>query len=136
VLASTIPRDYQQVLAEAMAKGCTLSEAEAEIIGVTHAEVGAYLLGLWGFSNNIIEVLLYHHQPTKAPVHPFNALTAVYIANMLYNRRACTSNEAEDLWMYEDEYLKVFNVDNKIPLWRKMCLERPGMKRSQEEASK
>ena len=136
VLASTLPRKYQEVLTETRAKGCAISEAEAEIIGVTHAEVGAYLLGLWGFSNSIIEVLLYHHQPIRAPVQAFNALTAVYIADRLHHRRDSTGDGVEDLRPSEDEYLKVFKVARKIPLWRKMCRDHTGTKRPKEEASK
>ena len=31
-----------------------------------HAEVGAYLLGLWGFPNSIIEAVAFHHLPSLA----------------------------------------------------------------------
>jgi putative nucleotidyltransferase with HDIG domain len=31
-----------------------------------HAEVGAYLLGLWGFPNSIVEAVAFHHSPRLA----------------------------------------------------------------------
>ena len=32
-------------------------------LGTTHAEVGAYLIGLWGLSDVIVESIAYHHTP-------------------------------------------------------------------------
>jgi HD-like signal output (HDOD) protein len=31
----------------------------------SHAELGAYLLGLWGISDNIVEAVAFHHNPSK-----------------------------------------------------------------------
>jgi HD-like signal output (HDOD) protein len=31
-----------------------------------HAEVGAYLLGLWGFPTPIVEAVAFHHLPSQA----------------------------------------------------------------------
>ena len=43
----------------------SFSEAEKKIFGATHAEVGAYLAGLWGLPDPIVEGLAFHHQPAK-----------------------------------------------------------------------
>ncbi len=39
-------------------------EVEQRLIGTTHNEVGAYLLGLWGFSNETVKIIRYYHQPS------------------------------------------------------------------------
>jgi hypothetical protein len=31
----------------------------------SHAELGAYLLGLWGIPDNIVEAVAFHHRPSK-----------------------------------------------------------------------
>src|SRR6185503_3015083 len=36
---------------------------ESEASGVTHAEVGAYLLGIWGLPYSVVEAVAYHHNP-------------------------------------------------------------------------
>jgi putative nucleotidyltransferase with HDIG domain len=45
--------------------GCELVEAEYNVMKTSHAELGAYLLGLWGFSDNIVEAVAFHHNPSK-----------------------------------------------------------------------
>jgi len=37
---------------------------DAALMQTHHAEVGAYLLGLWGFPNPIVEAVAYHHVPS------------------------------------------------------------------------
>jgi HD-like signal output (HDOD) protein len=53
------------------------------LLGTTHAEVGAYLLGLWGLPDAIVEALAFHHCPSACPDQRFSPLTAVHIANAL-----------------------------------------------------
>ncbi|MBI3871214.1 MAG: HDOD domain-containing protein [Verrucomicrobia bacterium] len=57
--------------------------AEREIFGCSHAMVAAYLLGLWGIPESIIEAVGFHNDPLEAPSTEFNALAAVHAANAL-----------------------------------------------------
>lgn len=59
--------------------------SEYQVLGASHAEMGAYLLGLWGLPQVVVEAVAYHHNPTALPVQKFNVLTALHIANGLYN---------------------------------------------------
>ena len=45
----------------------------ARFEGVTHAELGAWLLGLWGLPPAITDLVRFHHRPDLAPpeVRPF-----------------------------------------------------------------
>ncbi|MFQ5964157.1 MAG: HDOD domain-containing protein [Candidatus Scalinduaceae bacterium] len=45
--------------------GCDLVEAEYAFIETSHAETGAYLLGLWGLNDNIVEAVAFHHNPSN-----------------------------------------------------------------------
>jgi putative nucleotidyltransferase with HDIG domain len=56
-------------------------ELEKSRIGCTHAEVGAFLLSLWGLSSNIIEVVMFHHEPWLSGDQCFSSVSAVYFAN-------------------------------------------------------
>lgn len=60
----------------------TFSEAEKEIIGVTHYQIGAKLLQQWHLPKKVTMQIFYHH----APWHDKNFTTGsiiVYLANML-----------------------------------------------------
>ncbi|MBI9050205.1 MAG: HDOD domain-containing protein [Anaerolineaceae bacterium] len=58
---------------------------EYEYLSTSHAEMGAYLLGIWGIPDAIVEAVMYHHIPSKQLNTTKNALTAVHIANGLLN---------------------------------------------------
>src|ERR1035438_9433342 len=36
---------------------------ELEQMGTTHADIGAYLLGLWGLSGAVVDAVSRHHRP-------------------------------------------------------------------------
>lgn len=67
VLMEGCPAEYLGVLKKSRATNTPLVEAEAEMLGVTHAHVGAYLLGLWGFSEPAIIAIAQHHGLAQGP---------------------------------------------------------------------
>jgi putative nucleotidyltransferase with HDIG domain len=52
-----------------------------------HAEVGAYLLGLWGFPNSIIEAVAFHHAPSQAGGEGFTLPKLIHIADRMVHQR-------------------------------------------------
>jgi HD-like signal output (HDOD) protein/CheY-like chemotaxis protein len=56
---------------------------ELAVLGVTHAEVGAYLLGLWGLPVPIVEAVAYHHTPQMVPPRGLDTVAIVHIADSL-----------------------------------------------------
>jgi putative nucleotidyltransferase with HDIG domain len=52
-----------------------------------HAEVGAYLLGLWGFPNCIVEAVAFHHTPSLAAGDGLTLPTLIHIADQLAHQR-------------------------------------------------
>jgi HD-like signal output (HDOD) protein/CheY-like chemotaxis protein len=83
VLASNYPEEYQEIGRNAQAKRVEWLVQEREVFGFDHADVGGYLLGLWGLPPAVVEAVLFHHFPTKSERSTFTALTAVHAANVL-----------------------------------------------------
>jgi HD-like signal output (HDOD) protein len=81
MLACRLPDAYAEVASLAKAENLPLWLAEQQALSATHAEVGAYLFGLWGLSDAIVEATAYHHRPSQSPNSSFSALTAVHAAN-------------------------------------------------------
>jgi HD-like signal output (HDOD) protein len=52
--------------AEAAQRGILSHVAERATWGATHAELGAYLLGLWGLPFQLVETVAHHHQPERS----------------------------------------------------------------------
>ena len=85
VLVANLPAPYNKAQALAHGKNMLLCEAEQEVLGGTHAEVGAYLIGLWGITNSIVEALAFHHNPDRCAAKTFTLVTAVHVADVLAN---------------------------------------------------
>jgi hypothetical protein len=60
-----------------------LHAAELKVIGASHAEIGAYLLGIWGLPYPVVEAVAHHHQPERIVQHEFDVLSALVIGHTL-----------------------------------------------------
>src|SRR6266849_3031439 len=83
VLATNLAEPYSCALALAIKRKLPLWEVEAELFGATHAETGAYLLGLWGLPVSVLEASALHHCPSRSVHASFSPLTAVHVVNAL-----------------------------------------------------
>ena len=119
VLAANFGNRYDGVLAEASSKGMEVWEVERSEFGSTHAEVGAYLLGIWGLSEPIVEAVAYHHRPGDCPGEIFSPLTAVHVANVL--QRECAQQTTGDVSLQLDmAYLDKLGLTDRLPRWREL----------------
>ncbi len=86
VIASADPELHQQITREVSMGARTRLEIEQDLLGCTHAEVGAYLLGIWGLPVSIVEAVAWHHRPSASPVSQFSPLAAVHVASAMMAR--------------------------------------------------
>jgi HD-like signal output (HDOD) protein len=83
ILASVMPREFVSTRSSAAENGCAVFQAEEVLLGTSHAEIGAYLLGLWGLPNLAVEAIANHHHLERAPHSDLDCTAAVYIADLL-----------------------------------------------------
>ena len=124
ILAANLPDDYSKVLEISRGNGGDIILAESEVFGVTHAEVGAYLLGLWGFADSIVEAVQFHHFPTAELHMGFSPLTAVNFANsVVHYYRSKDSMGSDWLDCVDKEYFEEIGLIDRLPAWCDICLE-------------
>src|SRR5699024_7917001 len=82
-IASQLPGPYREVLGLIRTEGQPVADAEREVLGASHAEVGGYLLGLWGLPDALVEAVAWHHAPAGCPGVAFSPLTAVHVAEVM-----------------------------------------------------
>ena len=88
VLAANCPKEYADVLALMRKESITSYAAEGRIFGATHAEIGSYLLWLWGLPDEVCRAVAFHHQPREASAKSFTAAAAIHAADALEHERA------------------------------------------------
>jgi putative nucleotidyltransferase with HDIG domain len=61
----------------------TLDEAEREVLGLDHAEIGARLAQHWAFPAPIVKTIWFHHRPSLAPAEHRDTASIVSIAESI-----------------------------------------------------
>ena len=89
-------------------------ELERDLYGTTHAEVGAYLLSIWGFSHRIVGAVLHHHNPAIMDEKNFDTTTIVHIAESLMSGTDNCLDEA---------HIERLGKGHRISVWRETAAE-------------
>lgn len=93
ILLKECPNEFAQVMnlmRQSRLDSCT---AEQEVFGATHAEMGAYLLGLWGLPYALVEAVAMHHTPMQLPPQGFELLAVLATAHSLVPASEAEQNE-------------------------------------------
>jgi len=121
MLMSGWPGKFAQVGEMADQEKSGIVQAEEKIFGTSHAELGAYLLGLWGFNNDIVEAIAYHHFPRNCIHRSSGALMALHVAQYLTRNDGRIDMENDPPGVSLDRtYLEELNVLGRLPEWRKI----------------
>jgi putative nucleotidyltransferase with HDIG domain len=83
LLVATLPVVAMRIRDQARRGGQPLVEIEHAELGVTHAELGAYLLGLWGLPLPIVEAAAWHHAHRAGTPQGLSPLALVVAGNLL-----------------------------------------------------
>jgi hypothetical protein len=121
VLAANFDEQYSGAQALARQQRLPLWEVEKQIFGGSHAEIGAYLLGLWGMPLDLVEAAALHHNPSRCLTKRFNALTAVHVANALVYE-AKPDKEGMVAPEIDEGHLAELGLAGQLQLWREMVL--------------
>jgi len=115
VLLAEMPREYMEVCSN---KAGEKTDGEKKLLGCTHAEVGAYLMSIWGLPFPLVHAVAYHHHPGETAETKFSALTAVHVADAI-------ASETDESPLNHDaaldhEYLNRLGLSDKEESWRSL----------------
>lgn len=120
VLAANFSAQYARAMKLAAAGGLTFTAAEHGVFGCTHADVGGYLLGLWGLPVPVVECVSYHHLPNRTLESAFSPLTAVHAANVIayaVDQEAVAGKHPD----FDFDYLMRVGKAGRVGSWREGC---------------
>lgn len=83
VLAQYASEEWPQIEAAIEAGDRSDSDIEREMVGISHAEIAAYLLAVWGFPNDQVFAVAFHHNPGKIRSRELGVLCALHLAENL-----------------------------------------------------
>jgi putative nucleotidyltransferase with HDIG domain len=121
VLALGIPERFGEIMAEHDRSRRPFHEIEQQMLGITHAEVGAYLLGSWGLPLTMVETVAYHHIPSSVPDSTGGVLAAVHLADALMDAEVYKTDDATRDGKLDLEFLEQTSRTDELPKLRELA---------------
>jgi putative nucleotidyltransferase with HDIG domain len=113
VLAANADADYQEVMDRSRNEGTPVDQVEWEMFGATHAQIGAYLLGLWGLPEPIVNTVELHHSLDSHASSGFTPAAALHIAQFL-------ERSPDRISQLDTRFLKQIGVENRVSEWERV----------------
>jgi HD-like signal output (HDOD) protein len=113
VLLAEMLDKYANILS---ANPSSIMALELEQLGCTHAQVGAYLISIWGLPLPLVHAVAFHHNPLDSEENQFSSLTAVHAADAIasLNDPSQLNHDIE----LDMKYLQRLAMVEKEPVWR------------------
>lgn len=70
IMGHYIEDAYAEVIDMVIDTNVTFLQAEEEVLGFNHAQVGARIAEKWNLPPNLVEAIAYHHSPEEATINP------------------------------------------------------------------
>jgi putative nucleotidyltransferase with HDIG domain len=120
VIAERTPAHFARALAQAHEEEKPLFEIEERLIHVSHAEVGAYLLSLWGLPYAVVEAVAHHHHPRRVHANGPDMVLVIHIANLLAHEREALDRGTHPP-AFDTGLLEQTGLSGRMPEWRKIA---------------
>lgn len=123
VVATHWPEHFSRALAASRETKMPLWLEERELMGVSHAEIGSYLLGLWGMPSLMIEAVALHHDPMSIPHNGLDAVGIVHIANELAHQNPVYPLADAPLPRrgIDERFLQSLGITDQIDAWKEIA---------------
>lgn len=118
LLVESFPDEYRQVMDHAKRERLPIHQAEMDRLGVTHSEIGGYLLSLWGLPDNIVEGVAFHHSPGACLTREFDLCGIVHVANLMEKHERAMPGTWERLQGLDTAYMEKHGLYGRLRLWR------------------
>ncbi|MBT4836357.1 MAG: HDOD domain-containing protein [Methylococcales bacterium] len=123
ILVSALPDFYKPILELLKKQAMPIHLAEEQIYGFSHAEIGAYLLDLWGLPCSLVEAVAHIHRPKRSGEREFGLIGAIHVADCFADIEE-THSTTDSLNFNEEldfDYLSRVGVIDKLPVWQKLA---------------
>jgi HD-like signal output (HDOD) protein len=82
VIAQVYPEYFTMISRHACSEGIPRFQAEREILGYDHGQIGSWLAKSWKFPANVITVIEHHHSPLAATENQ-KLVQLIHLANLI-----------------------------------------------------
>lgn len=120
LMLAQLGKKYVAVIEGAKEKLIPLHDEEMNIFQANHSDIGAYLVGIWGFQGNIVEAIGFCDRLHEFPGTSVSVALVVHVANVSFYKhfpnyiigRAPVLNLP---------YIQNLQLDDKVEEWLNIC---------------
>ncbi|MEJ2155101.1 MAG: response regulator [Desulfobacteraceae bacterium] len=123
LIAAYLPDSYRLINKLIEQKPLSMAQAETVVLGTTHAGVGAYLLGLWGLPDDILEAAAFHHNPIQSSGNGLSSTAIVHVANALAESGKNIHQTEGVIDGIDYDYLQKMGILSNLEAWRSICAD-------------
>ncbi len=109
IISQEHPKKAQEVIARCKFDELPQNHVEKELLGFSHARVGALILKEWGLVPSLIEAVHYHHCPTRAKKFPVEA-AVLHVADFTVDNMKYTLGDSYIMPELDPAVLQITDV--------------------------
>ncbi|MDB6037222.1 MAG: hypothetical protein JWM99_1063 [Verrucomicrobiales bacterium] len=113
VLAVNADSEYEILIKRSHTESLPIEVLEQMVFGASHAHIGAYLLGLWGLPDLVVDTVEAHHSLGMQKSKGFSVATAVHLAQ-------CLEPAGKRITNVDHQYLEQIGVPENIGVWQQV----------------
>lgn len=115
LLLAEMPAQYVRLIASVAGEPGTLGLMEREQFGCTHADLGAYLMSIWGLPHALVHAVAYHDRPSESVEDCFSSLTVVHAADAIVSSISPLTIVQDVL--LDEKYLEALGLSARKTVW-------------------
>lgn len=109
VLDQFLHQEFEEILNLVQKKNVSIQEAEKEILGIDHCQIGEWLCDKWNFPRQIQESVAYHHSPEVATVNR-KMVTIVHLGNAISRSEGLGFSGDSQPVIINPDHLELVNI--------------------------
>lgn len=123
IIAVAMPARYAEVVQNVRETHRPFHAVESEVLGLTHAAVGACLLGTWGLPFSIVEAVAFHHSPGLVTEGACEVLAGLHVADALVDASCFGEMDDPSVNTIDETFLERVGLIERLPEWRTQAAE-------------
>jgi HD-like signal output (HDOD) protein/CheY-like chemotaxis protein len=120
-LATRLPDSWLRIQTRVAESATPIDVVERDALGISHTEIGAYLLGIWRLPLGVVEAVRYHHAPTEPGRSGFGWADVIHVADALADELLPESRETTGGSVLNRARLEALGMSERLPRWRDLA---------------
>lgn len=115
ILGEHVQKKFEEALLSSRDRSIPLFEAEGDVIGCTHAQVGGVLAKRWSLSGGVIAAVGHHHIPLEAPDEHVKYAAIAHLADIFTRAKQVGAGGGADPELDQPAWEVLELSNRKIP---------------------